>query len=213
MGYGGKAMKCPNCGASILDGSSFCQSCGLQVGTPQFTSSHLRPQPTNDNKVLWIVVVVVIIVIVVPIVLSAVLYFMVLGFGGTSTQTPEAMYQKSTIANGQEITIVAITKTDVPWDDVTIQLSDGTNIASWTPTKALQSTTVGHNYSTSTLTGLTVCLWLTDVSGNGFVSGTDYFTVFTYGGATGFSPTTQYSAVLLYEPAGERCGQPIAFTG
>jgi len=207
-------MKCPNCGASILDGSSFCQRCGLQVGTPQFTSSQLRPQPMKDSKVLWIVVIVVILVVVAPIVLSAVLYFMVLGFGGTSTQTPAATYQKSTIANGQKITIVSITKTDVPWDDVTIQLSDGTNIAQWTPTKALQSSTVGHNYSTSaTLTGLTVCLWLTDVSGNGYVSGTDYFQVFTYGGATGFASGTQYSAVLLYEPTGERCGQAITFTG
>ena len=152
--------------------------------------------------------------IVVPIILSAVLYFMVLGFGGTSTQTPEAMYQKGAIANGQEITIVAITKTDVPWDDVNIQLSDGTNIAEWSPSMALQSTTAGHNYSaSSTLTGLTVCLWLTDVSGNGYVSGSDYFTVFTYGGATGFSPDTLYSAVLIYKPAGERCGQPITFTG
>jgi hypothetical protein len=163
--------------------------------------------------VLWIVVVVVIIVIVVPIVLSAVLYFMVLGFGGTSTQTPEAMYQKSTIANGQEITIVAITKTDVPWDDVKIQLSDGTNICEWSPTKALQSTTTPHNYSAAALGTLTVCLVLTDVSGNGFVSGTDYFQIFTYSGATGFASGTQYSAVLLYQPTGELCGQPMTFTG
>jgi len=207
-------MKCPNCGVSILDGSSFCQRCGLQVGTPQFASSQLRPQPANDSKLLWIIVIVVILVVVTPIVLSAVLYFMVVGFGGTSTQTPEAMYQKSTIANGQEITIVAITNSDVPWDDVKIQVSDGTNIAEWSPMTVLQSTVTGHNYSASTaLTGLTVCLWLTDVSGNGYVSGTDYFTIFTYGGATGFAPTTQYSAVLLYEPTGERCGQPISFTG
>jgi FlaG/FlaF family flagellin (archaellin) len=214
LGYGGNLMNCPNCGVNILDGSSFCQKCGFQVGTPQFTSSQLGPQPTNDNKVLWIVVILVILLVVVPIVLSAVLYFMVLGFGGTSTQTPDAMYQKSTIANGQEITIVAITKTDVPWDDVKIQLSDGTNIAEWSTIMALQSTTAGHNYSASTtLTGLTVCLWVYDVSGNGYVSGTDFFTIFTYGGATGFAPTTQYSAVLLYEPSGERCGQPISFTG
>jgi len=214
LGYGGNAMKCPNCGASILDGSSFCQKCGLQVGTSQFTSSQLRPQPTKDNRVLWIVVIVVILVIAAPIVLSAVLYFMVLGFGGTSTQTPAATYQKNTITNGQKITIVSITKFDVPWDDVKIQLSDGTNIAEWSPTKALQTSTVGHNYSTSAaLTGLTVCLWIYDLSGNGFVSGTDFFTVFTYGGAPGFASGTQYSAVLLYEPAGERIGQAITFTG
>jgi flagellin-like protein len=159
-------------------------------------------------------VIATILMVAITVVLAAVLYVMVLGFGGTSTQTPAATYQKNTITNGQKITIVSITKTDVPWDDVKIQVSDGTNIAQWSPTKAFQSSTVGHNYSTSaTLTGLVVCVWLTDVSGNGYVSGTDYFTVFTYGGATGFSSGTQYSAVLLYEPSGERCGQAITFTG
>jgi FlaG/FlaF family flagellin (archaellin) len=152
--------------------------------------------------------------VAITVVLAAVLYVMVLGFGGTSTQTPGAAYQKNTIANGQKITIVSITKTDVPWDDVKIQVSDGTNIAQWSPTKAALSTVTGVNYSTATtLTGLTVCVWIYDVSGNGFVSGTDYFTVFTYGGATGFSSATQYSAVLLYEPSGERIGQSITFTG
>jgi hypothetical protein len=135
-------------------------------------------------------------------------------FTGTSTQTPTASYAKNTITNGQKITIVSISRLDVPWDDVKIQLSDGTNIAEWSPTKAFQSSTVGHNYSTSALlTGLTVCVWITDVSGNGYVSGTDYFTVFTYGGATGFSSSTMYTVVLLYEPTGERCGTPLAFTG
>ena len=156
----------------------------------------------------------VILVVVAPIVLSAVLYFMVLGFGGTSTQTPATAYQKNTITNGQKITIMSISKFDVPWDDVKIQVSDGMNIAEWSPTKAFQSTTVGHNYSTqTTLTGLTVCLWIYDLSGNGYVSGADYFTLFTYGGATGFTPSIQYTVVLLYEPTGERCGQPISFTG
>jgi len=160
-------------------------------------------------------VIATILMVAITVVLAAVLYVMVLGFGGTSTQTPAATYQKNTIANGQKITIVSITKTDVPWDDVKIQLSDGTNIVDWSPTKAFQSTTAGKNYSVANpaLPGLIVCLWVTDVSGNGFVSGTDYFTVFTYGGATGFASGTQYSAVLLYEPSGERCGQAITFTG
>lgn len=158
-------------------------------------------------------VIATILMVAITVVLAAVLYVMVLGFGGTSTQTPAATYQKNTITNGQKITIVSITKTDVPWDDVKIQVSDGTNIAAWSPTKALQSTTTANNYSVQTLGTLTVCVVLTDVSGNGYVSGTDYFTVFTYGGATGFASGTQYSAVLLYEISGERIGQPLTFTG
>jgi FlaG/FlaF family flagellin (archaellin) len=151
--------------------------------------------------------------VAITVVLAAVLYVMVLGFGGTSTTTPAATYSKTTITYGQKITIVSITKTDAPWDDVKIQLSDGTNIVEWIPAKANQLTSTAYNYSTKTLTGgPTVVCVLTDVSGNGYVSGTDYFTL-KYQGATAFSSTTTYTAVLLYEVTGERCGQGVSFTG
>jgi len=157
-------------------------------------------------------VIATILMVAITVVLAAVLYVMVLGFGGTSTQTPAATYQKNTITNGQKITIVSITKTDVPWDDVKIQVSDGTTILAWSPTKAAQSTTTSIPLGAQTLsTGLSVSVNLTDVSGNGFVSGTDYFTIQATTGA--FASGTQYTAVLLYEPSGERCGQSITFTG
>ena len=160
-------------------------------------------------------VIATILMVAITVVLAAVLYVMVLGFGGTTSHTPVATYSKNTIANGQKITIVSITKTDVPWDDVKIQVSDGTNIAEWNTTKAavIAAGTAAVNLTTQSLGSLTVCVVLTDVSGNGYVSGTDFFTAFTYGGATGFASGTQYSAVLLYEPSGERIGQAITFTG
>jgi flagellin-like protein len=158
-------------------------------------------------------VIATILMVAITVVLAAVLYVMVLGFGGTSQTTPAATYQKATITNGQKITIVSIAKNDVPWDDVKIQVSDGTNIAAWSPTKAQQSSTTATNYSVQTCGSLSICCIITDVSGNGFVSGTDFFQIYTYGGATGFSSGTQYSVVLLYEPTGERCGQPLTFTG
>jgi len=156
-------------------------------------------------------VIATILMVAITVVRAAVLYVMVLGFGGTSTQTPAATYQKNTITNGQKITIVSITKTDVPWDDVTIQVSDGTTIQAWTPTKAAQSTTNAVALGTKALGTLTVAVNLTDVSGNGFVSGTDYFTIQAITGT--LASGTQYTAVLLYEPSGERCGQAITFTG
>ena len=160
-------------------------------------------------------VVATILMVAITVLLAAVLYVMVLGFWGTSSHTPLATYSKNTIANGQQITIVSITKTDVPWDDVKIQVSDGTIIAEWSTTKAavIAAGTAAVNLTTQSLGSLTVCVVLTDVSANGYVSGTDFFTAFTYGGATGFSSGTEYSAVLLYEISGERCGQPITFTG
>jgi len=155
-------------------------------------------------------VIATILMVAITVVLAAVLYVMVLGFGGTSTTTPTATYQKATISNGEKITIVSITKTDVPWDDVTIQLSDGTTIAQWTPTKTSQSSTATHSYGAQGLGSLSVTCNVTDVSGNGYVSGTDYFTLWS---STGFSSGTQYTAVLLYEPTGERMGQGVTFTG
>ena len=154
-------------------------------------------------------VIATILMVAITVVLAAVLYVMVLGFGGTSSTTPAATYQKQTITNGQKITIVSITKTDIPWDDVKIQVSDGATIASWTPTKADQSSTTTHPYAGQTIGGATVLCNVTDVSGNGFVSGTDYFTLVVAG--TGF-PTGSYTAALLYEPTGEQIGTGAGFT-
>jgi len=157
-------------------------------------------------------VIATILMVAITVVLAAVLYVMVLGFGGTSTQTPAATYMKNTVTGGQKITIVSITKTDVPWDDVTIQVTNGSVIAAFTPLKADLSTTTAKAYGPVALgAGTTVTVTVTDVSGNGFVSGTDYFTVVATTGS--FSASIQYSVVLLYEPSGERCGQPISFTG
>ncbi len=158
-------------------------------------------------------VIATILMVAITVVLAAVLYVMVLGFGGTSSQTPVASYQKTTIAYGQKIGIVSIAESDIPWDDVTIQVSDGTNIIGFTPTKASHLTTTAYNFTpTVALGSIAVRCVLTDVSGNGYVSGSDYFTI-KYEGASGFLSTVQYTTVLLYEPSGERCGQPIAFTG
>ena len=157
-------------------------------------------------------VIATILMVAITVVLAAVLYVMVLGFGGTSAQTPAATYSKATITNGEKITIVSITKTDVPWDDVKIQLSNDTVVIEWSPTKAFQSSVTGHAYAATTLTGMSVVLTVYDVSGNGYVSGTDYFTV-TTAAAPGFYSGSTYSAVLLYEPSGERCGVPMTFTG
>jgi hypothetical protein len=51
-----------------------------------------------------------------------------------------------------------------------------------------------------------------DLAGNGYVSGGDFFQLFTYGGTTAFSAATSYGAVLIYEPLGEKIGTGIVFT-
>ena len=201
--------QCVSCGRSIDWNANICQYCGHDYRS----QAHVA-QPPKKNHPAFLIIAIVVIVVVIVVVLPLLLYIMVIGVGGTSIDGPTAVYQKATITNGQKITIVGITKFNCPWDDFKVQLSERTNIAEWSPTSALQISPVGHNYSTSTaLAGLTVCLWIYDQSGDGFVNDGDYFTLFTYGGAPGFSHDTVYSAVLLWEPNGELCGQPVTFTG
>jgi flagellin-like protein len=161
-------------------------------------------------------VIATILMVAITVVLAAVLYVMVLGFGGTSTTTPTATYSKIAIAGGQQINVVSITRSDVSWDLIKVQLSDGTNFAEWdiVSTDLDGGSAVTMNYSTkATLTGLVVCLHVTDVGGNGLLSGTDYFKVFTYGGATAFANGQTYTAVLIYTETGEKIGNGISFTG
>ena len=162
-------------------------------------------------------VIATILMVAITVVLAAVLYVMVLGFGTTSTTTPTAIYQKSStsVTNGVQVNVVSITNTEVPWSDVTVQLSDGTNFAEWNPvTDALDdAAAITVNYTTDTLGSLTVCCMVTDISGNGYVSGSDYLRVYTYGGATAFASATTYTLVLIYEDTGEKVGTGQTFTG
>ena len=161
-------------------------------------------------------VVIIAAVVVVLIVLVAILYVMVLGFDEQHESpprvTPAATYSKAPISNGEQVNVVQITKTDVPWDDIKVQLSDGTSFAEWqTATADLDGgAAVTHDYASLSLGALTVTLTVTDVGGNGFVSGSDYFRVTASGG---LSSGTIYTAVLVYEPTGEHIGTGVTFTG
>jgi flagellin-like protein len=160
-------------------------------------------------------VIATILMVAITVVLAAVLYVMVLGFGGTSTTTPTATYSKIAIAGGQQINVVSITRSDVSWDLIKVQVSDGTDFAEWdiVSTDLDGGSAVTMNYTTDDLGSLTVCLHVTDVGGNGLLSGTDYFKVFTYGGATAFANGQTYTAVLIYTETGEKIGNGISFTG
>jgi hypothetical protein len=144
------AMDCPNCGARMLDGASFCERCGVQVGIPPFKSTQLRSQPPKDNKVLWIIAMVVIVVVVVPIVLSALLYIMVLGFDGRTTYPPTSSLTKSTVTGGDKFTFSPIS-TDTQWSDVSILLTDESDTVTWAPltTDLDNGTTARWNYITA----------------------------------------------------------------
>src|SRR5512137_1388558 len=93
-------------------------------------------------------VIATILMVAITVVLAAVLYVMVLGFGGTSVTTPAATYSKAPVTNGEQINIVSITKTDVAWDQIKVQMSDGTNFAEWEAATADLDggSAITHNY-------------------------------------------------------------------
>jgi hypothetical protein len=124
--------------------------------------------------------------------------------------TPTATYSRQTINGGQKINIVSITRTDVPWDDIRVQLSDGTNFAEWDAVTADLDggMAITAHYGSLSLGAILVFCNVTDLAGNGLVNGADFFTL------TGpFSAGTTYTASLMYTVTSEMIGTGIYFTG
>ena len=133
-------------------------------------------------------------------------------FTGVVPITPAATYSKASISGGVQVNIVSITRTDVAWDQIKVQLSDGTNFWEWsTATDDLDGgSALTHDYGVQTTGGISVYLNVTDVGGNGFMSGSDYFRVTA---SPAFATGTSYTAVLIYTETSEKIGTGIAFTG
>ncbi|MGB2825540.1 MAG: archaellin/type IV pilin N-terminal domain-containing protein, partial [Thermoplasmata archaeon] len=86
-------------------------------------------------------VIATILMVAITVVLAAVLYVMVLGFGGDTTTTPTSSLTKSSVSSGVKLTFAPVS-VDTQWDDITILLSDGTNTVQWSPiTASLDNTT------------------------------------------------------------------------
>ncbi len=127
--------------------------------------------------------------------------------------TPTATLSRSPISNGVMITIASVSRTDVPWDDIGVELSAPGGSVGWYPSDDLATgSTVTANYTDSPLGPINVCCLFTDLTGNGYINGGDYFTLFTYGGAPTFSTEVTYSLDLVYEPNGSHMAF-MTFTG
>jgi hypothetical protein len=99
------------------------------------------------------------------------------------------------------------------WDELTIQLTDGTSTVNWSVT--MEGLDDGA-YNTSQfvpqmLGSLMVYLNITDVDGNGAVNSTDFFLFTTSGGK--FNPIGNYYVTLIYEPTGIDVVAEMAFNG
>jgi FlaG/FlaF family flagellin (archaellin) len=139
--------------------------------------------------------------VAITVVLAAVLYVMVLGFGGNTNVAPTLDLSRSSITSGWRMTCTTPTE-DVNWGDVTIQL----NSVSWTNLTTADMTAtdppaVWHYGSAKSVDGISVWLNATDAGGNGKISGGDTFTL-TYGGV-GWTAGVEYVITMVYEPTDE----------
>ncbi len=152
-------------------------------------------------------VIATILMVAITVVLAAVLYVMVLGFGTNPNATPAATYSKASATGGAKINIVSITRNDVSWDDVKVQLSKGGDFAEWSPVALPLNTgsavTVAQGVGAGALSGFS--LNVTDLGGNGVVSGSDYLTIIgTFAGS--------YTCALIFVPSGEMIGTGVTFS-
>jgi hypothetical protein len=92
---------------------------------------------------------------------------------------------------------------EVPWDDVSILLSDGNNYATWSVSSGSLNSTHAMNVTLPTrpLGALMISCNVTDREGNGRFDVSD-MTELTSIGATHLSNSTSYTMTVLYKPMG-----------
>lgn len=208
-------MGCPQCGTDSKGDYRFCPRCGYAFDqmAAMPPRGYMQPQPrrSESNTALTIIIVIVIVVAAL-IAIPAVLHIMTSDIEGTPSQTPVALFAKTTVVGGVKITIVSITYTKVVWDDISVLLGDGTSYAKWDPKTAdLDGGSVATvSYPAEPLGALTVTMTVTDLAGNGVVSSGDYFTLIAN---PVFLSGTTYTALLLWDPTSEQMGTGTAFTG
>jgi len=201
-------MGCPNCGVESSGDFKFCPRCGyqydLRVQRPAQWSQ--VPARRDDSKVATIVIIVIVIVVVAPIILSALLYIMVLGFGGTQegNVTPAVQLIKSPAVDGRKFTLTPVSISNVAWGDVEFIFGYANESVSWWPMSAEwshQGPSAFYSGGPSLVDGIVVWLNITDLAGNGFLDQGDYFTI-TTGSPYQFSPTIECVVTLVYMPTG-----------
>ncbi len=219
-------LKCQSCGADNPDSETLCKTCGRELPQPPQVSKGVRALVYTISVLVPFAGFIVGAVlywmpgreyrhvaryciafgIVLSVILLAVsLYVMTLGFGGCSCSTPGVnVLKKSNIAGGIKIELTAPTS-EVQWDDVTIQLSNGTDVYSWTriTTSALTSTdppAFWHDSKARPVGGTSFWLNVTDLAANGRISNGDFITLQI--ASPGVFPTGKvYQLNLLWEPS------------
>jgi len=112
--------------------------------------------------------------------------------------TPTASLTEVAITDGVKVSFGAVSS-DVSWTDVSIALSDGTDVVMWTNITSadlIDGVATLKNYGVGILGGLEVTMSIMDLSGNGVVNMGDYFKLT----AVSFSAAVDYEIMVIYEP-------------
>lgn len=140
-------------------------------------------------------VIATILMVAITVVLAAVLYVMVLGFGGTSQTTPALQIPSVTTISspdGKKCTLTQPTA-EAAWTDITINVLQGTTtVGAWEPVSSdLDS---GSLVTAPYAAQGGVFLNVTDLGGDGNIDNGDYFTL--TGALSG-----SYTILIVYEPS------------
>lgn len=193
------ALRCRSCGREISNESTFCQYCGYSI----YQQARQVPQQVKNREgmsVVKIILIVIVVLVVVTAAFSALLYYLVLGFGSHSAETPYLILTKTRVTSGFEFTFSPPTS-ETRWNDITIVLAEGGYETSWaTHTNDLDDgVATTAEYGPRTLGALTVYCNVTDIGGNGYLNGGDHF-VLTTGGEMTFSTTISYYISIVFDP-------------
>ena len=138
-------------------------------------------------------VIATILMVAITVVLAAVLYVMVLGFGGTSNTPNVQILSKTSVTNGYKVALTSPTST-AKWIDVQVQLTTTAGTSSWDlKTIVWQTTTAPASANMSANAG--VYLVVQDLAADGQIGSGDSLTF------TGV-PTGAVTLTLVYSPTG-----------
>lgn len=146
-----------------------------------------------------------ILMVSITIILVAVLFVMVVGLGGNNNTPFVMVLDRSSVPSGYKVLLTDATS-EVKWGDVIVQLSEGTDIDSWsnlTTADLVSPVTpaVWNCGEPKTLGNLSVFLNITDIGGNGKINRGDSLTFSTFTSPT-FSTSLTYTLTLVYKPTG-----------
>lgn len=144
-------------------------------------------------KTRWKVVIIAILLAAI-VILASLFYFWWASGDATIPMTPSAALTKTNVTDGVRFNIMSVTKTDIPWGEVRIYVTEGLHVRYWAPSdrdfpRLWTNTTVV--LGNITLGDQVIGCEILD-NGNGYIGMGDEFTV---SGSWGI-----YLVTLFFEP-------------